>query len=98
MSRFDMPKQAITMNYRLLLSIVGIALSFSIFGQNPPIKWTAEFSKSKSFIENKGQFDQEETNETGEIKFAVDFGSTRIFFGVNGIAYSFLEAQKIPNP
>jgi gliding motility-associated-like protein len=91
-----MSKHAILMNYRLLLSLVGIVLSFSLFGQNPANKWTADYSKSKSFIENKGQFDQEQTNETGEIKFAVDFGSTRIFFGENGIAYSFLEAKKIP--
>lgn len=58
--------------------------------------WSAEYSKSKSFIENLGQFDQESNELTGKILYAVDFGSTRIFFGENGICYSFLEATKIP--
>jgi hypothetical protein len=58
--------------------------------------WTAEYSKSKSFIENLGQFDEFETNSTGKIEYAVDFGSTRILFGKKGISYNFLEARKIP--
>lgn len=57
-------------------------------------QWTAEFSKSKTFIENKGQFDQFVTSSTGQIKFAVDFGSTRIFFGEKGVSYNFLEILK----
>ena len=58
--------------------------------------WTADYSKSKSFIENLGQFDEFETNSTGKIEYAVDFGSTRILFGKKGISYNFLEARKIP--
>lgn len=58
--------------------------------------WNAEYSKSKSFVENIGQFDQNETATTGMIRYAIDFGATRIFFGDKGVSYSFLEAIKIP--
>jgi len=58
--------------------------------------WTADYSKSKTFIENLGQFDEFETSYTGKIEYAVDFGSTRILFGNKGISYNFLEARKIP--
>jgi gliding motility-associated-like protein len=58
--------------------------------------WNAEYSKSKSFVENIGQFDQNETSTTGKIRYAIDFGATRIFFGEKGVSYSFLEATKIP--
>ena len=54
--------------------------------------WNAEYSKSKSFVENIGQFDQNETSTTGKIRYAIDFGGTRIFFGDKGVSYSFLEA------
>jgi hypothetical protein len=65
------------------------------FSQEPiQAKWTVENSKNKSFVENLGQFDREETYATGKIKFAIDFGSTKIFFGEKGIAYNFLEIQK----
>ncbi|MEY3198987.1 MAG: hypothetical protein RJA13_945 [Bacteroidota bacterium] len=58
--------------------------------------WSAEYSKSKSFIENIGQFDEYENTATGKIRYAADFGATRIYFGDKGISYSFLEASKIP--
>ncbi|MDP5010912.1 MAG: hypothetical protein NWQ47_06765, partial [Crocinitomicaceae bacterium] len=56
--------------------------------------WTADYSKSKSFIENLGQFDEHENSTTGKIRYAADFGSTRIFFGDKGLTYSFLEIKK----
>jgi gliding motility-associated-like protein len=56
--------------------------------------WKADFSKSKVFIENLGQFDNEANDITGNIKYAIDFGSTRIFFGEKGVSYSFLEIKK----
>lgn len=56
--------------------------------------WSTEFSKSKSFIENQGQFDRHETEFTGKIHYAIDFGSTKIFFGDKGVSYNFLEIDK----
>ncbi len=56
--------------------------------------WKADFSKSKVFIENLGQFDNEANDLIGDIKYAIDFGSTRIFFGEKGVSYSFLEIKK----
>jgi gliding motility-associated-like protein len=68
-------------------------LSFSYFSQSA---WKQDFSTSKVFIENKGQFDVNENEATGKIEFAADFGTTRVFFGKSGISYSFLEAKKVP--
>lgn len=56
--------------------------------------WKADFSKSNVFIENLGQFDNEANEQTGAIKYAIDFGSTRIFFGEKGVSYNFLEIKK----
>ncbi|MFN5909993.1 MAG: gliding motility-associated C-terminal domain-containing protein [Bacteroidota bacterium] len=67
-----------------------------VFAQKNTAGWSADYKKSRSFIENVGQFDQFENQQTGKIKYAVDFGETRIFFGIKGIRYSFLEATKIP--
>ena len=64
--------------------------------ETPSAYWKTEYSKSKSFIENQGQFDLQETSSTGKIRYAVDFGATRIFFGEKGISYNFLEATKVP--
>lgn len=52
-------------------------------------------NKGQSFIENVGQFDEFETDKTGKIRYAVDFGSTRIFFGESGLSFNFLEANKL---
>jgi len=85
------------MNFKLLLPILFIVSFFKLNGQTETKpSWSAEYSKSKSFIENQGQFDSEETASTGKIQFAVDFGATRIFFGEKGVSYNFMEALKIP--
>jgi hypothetical protein len=84
---------------KMKVSLILLFFSFStylLFAQETSSSWTAEYKKSRSFIENVGQFDEFETKETGKIKYAIDFGETRIFFGVKGIRYSFLEAKKIP--
>ncbi len=82
---------------RGLLFIWSVFAFHAVFGQTPSdTGWTREFQKARVFIENKGQFDEFSTNETGKILYGVDFGSTRIFFGKTGINYSFLEAVKIP--
>ena len=81
----------------ILLSFSILIVCGNLFSQNiQKPSWSAEYSKSKSFIENKGQFDENENLAIGKIKYAIDFGATRIFFGDKGISYSFLEANKIP--
>jgi gliding motility-associated-like protein len=85
------------MNMRKLFLLLGIILPLSSIGQkSTEPAWAAHYSKSKTFIENMGQFDDQENSSTGKIRYAIDFGSTRIFFGDKGVSYSFLEAVKIP--
>jgi gliding motility-associated-like protein len=82
---------------RSLLFIWSIFAFHAIFGQTTTdTGWTRDYQKARVFIENKGQFDEFATNETGKILYGVDFGSTRIFFGKTGVNYSFLEAIKVP--
>lgn len=79
---------------RLLYFIPILFLTITTsFAQN---SWNQAYSSSKAFIENKGQFDAYANESTGDIEFAADFGSTRVFFGKNGISYSFLEAKRVP--
>jgi gliding motility-associated-like protein len=58
--------------------------------------WNANFGPRKVFVENKGQFDQFANTTIGTIKYAADFGETRVFFGTKGVQYYFLETKKIP--
>jgi hypothetical protein len=76
-----------------LLSLLLLISPFVFFSQ---YSWKQEYSSSKVFIENKGQFDASENKLIGEIQFAADFGSTRVFFGKKGVSYSFLNAKKVP--
>lgn len=62
--------------------------------QSSPSNWQQPYQKARVFIENKGQFSAYQTPETGPIAYAIDFGSTRIFFGTKGIRYYFLEAHQ----
>lgn len=80
------------MKIKLLLIILLCAIGS--FGQNT--SWKVDYKKSRSFIENQGQFDYLETDETGKIEYAVDFGTTRILFSKNGILYQFTEVVKVP--
>lgn len=76
-----------------LLSLLFLISPFVFFSQ---YSWKQEYSSSKVFIENKGQFDASENKLIGEIQYAADFGSTRVFFGKKGVSYSFLNAKKVP--
>lgn len=78
-------------NYYLLLFT---AFTFSSIFAQQSTGWTVEYSKSKTFIENAGQFDAFEDEQTGEILYAVDFGFSRIFFGEKGVSYDFREILK----
>jgi gliding motility-associated-like protein len=72
--------------------LIGVGHLYSQNIQKP--SWSAENSKSKSFIENLGQFDQSETAATGKIHYVIDLGTTKIFFGEKGICYNFHEVIK----
>jgi len=79
------------LSYSILLFFLVIRISFA----NSPTNFDLDLSqKNTSFIENLGQFDEFKTSSTGEIRYAVDFGGTKIFFGEKGISYNFLEATK----
>jgi gliding motility-associated-like protein len=58
--------------------------------------WKADYKKSRSFIENKGQFDHFENEKTGKIEYAIDFGATKIFFSKKGVTYQFIELNRLP--
>lgn len=78
---------------KLPLSLLLLFSPFLFSAQN---SWKQDYSSSKVFIENKGQFDANENKLIGEIQYAADFGSTRVFFGKKGVSYSFLNAKKVP--
>ena len=67
-----------------------ISFSVSVYGQ----AWKKEFERPKCFIENLGQFDEYENDHTGQIRYAADFGKAKVFFGIKGISYVFLDAEK----
>lgn len=81
---------------RFILAVIIFTINslFSnIFSQT---NWKNEYNKRKVFIENKGQFNHFETNETGKIEYAVDFGNTKIFFTKNGVSILLNELERIP--
>lgn len=84
------------MKKTLFLPLVTLLFSVFAFSQEDQSgkDWSVAFTKSHSFIENVGQFDEFQNDATGKIRFAVDFGATRIFFGENGVSYNFLEIKK----
>lgn len=82
-----------------LANIFAIALLFFAFPvsnanatEGGP-SWTTKYEHSKSFIENKGQFNLPyKTND--QVEFAYDNSSTRIYFTKKGLTYSFLKVWK----
>jgi gliding motility-associated-like protein len=76
--------------FRFILTIIIVGSGAIAFGQD----WKVEYKPSKAFIENKGQFKSKNTEKIGGIDFAVDYGSTRIFFGKKGVSFDFVEAEK----
>jgi len=70
-----------------------ISLSVSVYGQ----AWKKEFERPKCFIENQGQFDEYENEHTGKIRYAADFGKAKVFFGITGISYVFLDERSYLN-
>ena len=81
------------MNVRKSLFFVFSYLVFcgSFFAQST---FKVAYERPKCFIENRGQFDVYQDQQTGPIKYGVDLGKAKIFFGVKGIRYYFLDAEK----
>ena len=78
----------------LLLLFTLIYVNIQLNAQPHSEGWKVDYSKSKSFIENKGQFDSDENEFTGKIRYAIDFGATRIYFGEKGVTYGFRKLTK----
>jgi len=76
-----------------LFSLLILLIPILAFSQN---SWKADYSHRKVFVENKGQFDEYNSTDIGEVEYAADFGSTRIFFGKKGVKYVFIDTKKIP--
>lgn len=72
-----------------LLTLVLLILRFSAYSQDNIQSWTAKFDYSRAFIKNFGQFDNTSIKE--KVLFAVDNGSTMIYFTKRGIRFSFLQ-------
>jgi gliding motility-associated-like protein len=77
------------MRWILCFFILSVQL---VLGQNT---WKISYERPKCFIENQGQFDGYQNQQTGPIKFAADFGKAKVFFGERGMKYFFMDADKI---
>ena len=71
----------------LCLILIEIPL---VFGQ----EWKSTYERPRCFIENQGQFDSYQNASSGPILYAADFGKSKVFFGLTGIRYVFLDATK----
>ncbi len=79
-------KNIITPSKWFLFTIL-IIFAFNLSGYSQP-SWSKEFSYSKSFIENKGQFSTAPDKEP--VLFAFDNGNSMIRFTKKGLIYSFV--------
>ena len=69
-----------------ILSFILIANCLIIFGNNDIPGWKAEYGKTKSFVENKGQFDKRIVTNS-PILFAYDGGDHNYFFTKEGVIF-----------
>lgn len=65
-----------------------------VVSSNAQLRWRQDYERQRVFVENKGQFVKEEKELGEKIRYAADWGSTRIFFTDSGWTYSFLEVEK----
>jgi gliding motility-associated-like protein len=83
------------LKFTLILFIGSLTLNMN--AQNSVLaKWTAKLTPSQAFIENKGQFKTGANTplKSEKVEFAVDHGSTMIYFTAKGINYTFLKTYK----
>lgn len=82
-------------NLKFTITLLMGSLAFlNMNAQNSVLaKWTAKLSPSEAFIENKGQFKTGANTslKSEKVEFAVDHGSTMIYFTAKGINYTFLK-------
>ena len=66
------------------------------YAQKENLSWSVKWENPRVFIENKGQFSLpgEKAKEFPEVLYAIDDGSTMIYFTSKGVVYSFLSRQK----
>lgn len=67
---------------------------FFLFSQKSHSSWSVQFENQKSFIENKGQFNERNSANGHEIEYAADFGSSQIYFTKKGLIYHFEKKEK----
>jgi gliding motility-associated-like protein len=78
-----------------LISLILITFFFSARSQNSALAtWTAKYERNKAFIENKGQFRNNDSKNEAPVLYAVDHGATMIYFTSKGVTYSLLKAWK----
>lgn len=88
-------KTFITKNRLILLSIGLLLFQRIAVAQNSALaSWTVNYERPKAFIENKGQFQNNDSKNDAPVLFAVDQGATSIYFTTKGVSYSFLKTWK----
>ena len=81
---------------RFLLVTITVTL-FSVFTYaQSSFNWSTSLSENRCFIENEGQFDRFQTEEA-PILFALDGGSTMVFFNNQGYIIQFSGKVKNKN-
>lgn len=80
----------------LTLCLLFISASYA---QQTPLNWSGKFENQKSFVENKGQFDNRLWKNSGsdKILYAADHGSVQIYFSKKGLTYRFEMKEKNRN-
>lgn len=81
---------------KLSVSLLLTFLVSSICSLSQSSDWQVNYTKQRIFVENKGQFDQDANESTGEVFYAAELPKLRILFGAKGISYQFKEIKFIP--
>lgn len=78
---------------KVLLLFCCFSVWFSVSAQYSDANWEGSIEPTKSFIENKSQFDDRVNLNGSEILFAYDGNGTQIYFTKNGVVYSFVKYE-----
>lgn len=78
-------------SYLLILLMVLLSGQLAL-AQNSAGGWVQKFEPAKSFIENRSQFDGQ-NHRAAPVLYAVDHGTTKIFFTEKGITYRLIEVE-----
>lgn len=72
----------------VLVAVLVLAF-FPIWAQNSSSAWQVNYQSQRAFVENKGQFDQRATAQTGDILYAAHLPHLFILFWKKGISYQY---------